>query len=67
VHTTSVVDAARQGARPGEVLVADKSRVLVACADGCVQLERVQPEGKRAMRGSDWAMGRGVAEGDVLG
>jgi methionyl-tRNA formyltransferase len=70
VHATTVVDAARAGgapARPGEVLIADKSRVLVACGEGCVQLERVQPEGKRAMRGSDWAMGRGVGEGDVLG
>jgi len=45
----------------------DKSRVLVACGQGCVELSSVQPEGKRAMKGSDWAMGRGVAEGDILG
>jgi methionyl-tRNA formyltransferase len=70
VHATSVVDAGRVGGErpsPGEVLIADKSRVLVACGEGCVQLERVQPEGKKAIRGSDWAIGRGVAEGDVLG
>jgi methionyl-tRNA formyltransferase len=48
------------------VLVADKSRVLVACGAGCVELLMVQPEGKRAMRATEWAAGRGVAEGDVL-
>jgi methionyl-tRNA formyltransferase len=67
VHATQVVDAERAGSRPGEVLVADKSRVLVACGAGAVELVTVQPEGKRAMRGVDWGLGRGVAEGDVLG
>jgi methionyl-tRNA formyltransferase len=67
VHATRVVDAAAPGASAGRVVVADKSRVLVACGEGCVELARVQPEGKRGMSGADWAMGRGVAEGDVLG
>jgi methionyl-tRNA formyltransferase len=67
VHATRVVDAARAGTEPGAVIVADKSRVLVACGEGCVDLASVQLEGKRAMKGSEWAMGRGVAEGDVLG
>ncbi|MBV9947212.1 MAG: methionyl-tRNA formyltransferase [Myxococcales bacterium] len=52
----------------GEVIVADKSRLLVACGGGgCVELRTVQPEGKRAMTGAEWVMGRGVAQGDVLG
>lgn len=67
VHATRVVDGTRAGATPGAVLVADKSRVLVACGQGCVELVTVQPEGKRAMPASDWAMGRGVAEGDTFG
>ncbi len=67
LRATRVVDGERPGTTPGTVLVADKSRVLVACGQGCVELSSVQPEGKRAMKGSDWAMGRGVAEGDVLG
>lgn len=67
LHATVVVDGRREGAAPGTVLVADKSRVLVACGQGCVELTSVQPEGKRAMKASDWAMGRGVVEGDVLG
>jgi methionyl-tRNA formyltransferase len=52
---------------PGQVVVADKSRVLVACGEGCVELASVQPEGKRAMAGAEWAMGRGVTEGEILG
>ncbi|MDP9000061.1 MAG: methionyl-tRNA formyltransferase [Myxococcota bacterium] len=67
VGATRVLQGARQGATPGEVIVADKSRVLVACGEGCSELMIVQPEGRRAMSGSEWAMGRGVAEGDVLG
>ena len=49
------------------MLVADKSRVLVACGEASVELAGVQPEGKRAMSGAEWAMGRGVAEGEILG
>jgi methionyl-tRNA formyltransferase len=67
VHATRVVGGTAPGASPGRVVVADKSRVMVACGEGCVELASVQPEGKRAMKGAEWAMGRGVAEGDVLG
>jgi methionyl-tRNA formyltransferase len=69
VHATSVAVGIerRASALPGEVLVADKSHLLVACGDGAVELTTVQPEGKRAMRGVDWVMGRGVKEGDKLG
>jgi methionyl-tRNA formyltransferase len=67
VHVTHVVDGTSPAARPGQVIVADKTRVLVACPDRTIELARVQPEGKRAMTGAEWAMGRGVADGDVLG
>jgi methionyl-tRNA formyltransferase len=70
LHAVRVVDGAAPGAspaKPGQVIMADKSRVLVACGQGCVSLLTVQPEGKRAMSAADWAMGRGVVEGDVLG
>ncbi len=67
VHATRIVSGDRPAARAGQVVMADKTRVLVACEEGTVELVSVQPEGKRAMRGSEWAMGRGVAEGDVLG
>jgi methionyl-tRNA formyltransferase len=67
VHATRVVPIERTGNAPGTVLVADKSRVLVACSEGAVELLRVQLEGKKPMTGSDWALGRGVLAGDVLG
>ena len=56
-----------RGARAGQVVLADKSRVLVACGEGTLELVTVQPEGKRAIRAPEWVMGRGVAEGDTLG
>jgi methionyl-tRNA formyltransferase len=58
---------AKGAASPGTVLIADKTGVLVACATGVIELVRVQPEGKKPITGAEWAMGRGVAEGDVLG
>jgi methionyl-tRNA formyltransferase len=67
VLATAVVAGDRAGAEPGLVALADKSRVLVACGAGLIELSTVQPEGKRAMRATDWAMGRGIAEGDRLG
>ena len=67
VHATKVADVARAGVVPGEVLMADKSRVLVACGTGAVELVRVQLEGRKPVRGADWFLGRGVREGDRLG
>jgi len=67
VHATRVLDARDARAAAGQVLVADKSRVLVACGGGSLELVVVQPEGRRAMRANEWAAGRGVAAGDVLG
>jgi methionyl-tRNA formyltransferase len=49
------------------VILADKSRLVVACGEDAIELASVQPAGKRAMRGVEWVMGRGVREGDVLG
>jgi methionyl-tRNA formyltransferase len=69
VHSTRPHGSSRTGPPPvpGEVLVADKTGVVVACGTGCVELVSVQLEGKRAMAGADWAAGRGVSVADVLG
>jgi len=67
VLATKREEMSRAGAVPGEVILADKSRVVVACAEGSVSLERVQLEGKKPMRGGDWVVGRGVREGDRFG
>ncbi len=66
VHAWGFRSGSPEG-KPGAVVIADKSRVLVACGTGCVELAKVQPEDKRAMTGAEWAMGRGVSEGETLG
>lgn len=62
-HVSVAADAA--GAGPaGEVVLADKSKVLVATGDGLLSLDRVQPAGKRAMAIDEFLRGHGVAVGD---
>ena len=51
---------------PGEVLSTDKE-LLVACSAGAVRISDVQPSGKSRMSAAEWARGRGIARGDVLG
>jgi methionyl-tRNA formyltransferase len=68
VHRTRAHRSAQaRGGQPGEVLIADKTGVVVGCGEGCVELVSVQLEGKRAVSGADWALGRGVSVGEVLG
>jgi methionyl-tRNA formyltransferase len=67
VHATRVTDAPAGKAAAGTVVLADKSRVIVACGERAVELLRVQLEGKKAIGSGDWFLGRGIAEGDVLG
>lgn len=66
VHATRVSSTSVSG-KAGSVVFADKSRVVVACGAGGVELVRVQLEGKKPVTASDWFSGRGVAEADELG
>lgn len=52
---------------PGVIILADKHRVVVAAADGLVEIVEAQPEGKRAMPASDLVHGRVLAVGQKLG
>ncbi|MDB4942288.1 MAG: Methionyl-tRNA formyltransferase [Labilithrix sp.] len=67
VHGTRVTDVPKKSIAPGTVVFADKSRVVVACAERGIELLRVQLEGKKPVSAGDWFLGRGIAEGDVLG
>jgi len=67
VHATRASSLARAGATPGDVILADKTQVIVACGAGSVELLRVQLEGRKAIRAVEWHLGRGVREGDRLG
>lgn len=70
LHATRVAERSRSGAKAGEVVMADKTHLLVACGtygETAVEIVTVQLEGRKAVRGVEWVMGRGVKEGDVLG
>jgi methionyl-tRNA formyltransferase len=72
VHATRAVETealigVRDRMPAGRVALADKRHVLVACGGGYIELMTIQPEGKRVMSAPEWAMGRAVAEGDLLG
>ncbi len=53
--------------RAGQVLEIDGTGMLVACGDGAVRVLQVQAPGKRRISALEFARGRGVAVGDVLG
>ncbi len=81
VHETRIFGEAPASAAPGTVVIADKSRVVVACGGGsplgyvralplkprCIELVRVQLEGKKKTSAGEWFLGRGVHQGDRLG
>jgi methionyl-tRNA formyltransferase len=66
VDSTRVVEREGSRAVPGTAVMVDKSRVVVACGEGALELVTVKPEGKRAMAAAEWAQGRGIAEGDLM-
>jgi methionyl-tRNA formyltransferase len=66
IHATRASDVTKPGAAPGEVILADKSRVLVACASGSVELVTIQLEGRKPVKATDWVAGRGVKTGDLF-
>jgi methionyl-tRNA formyltransferase len=67
LHETKIQNDEPAKAAPGTVVFADKSHVLVQAGRGTVELLRIQLEGKKPIRATDWLSGRGVKEGDVLG
>src|SRR5687767_9829737 len=63
-----VVSDAGTAAAPGEV-ISVTPELVVACAKGggVIRISDVQPAGRSRMLAADWARGRGIAPGDVLG
>ena len=51
---------------PGTVLVIDENGMGIACGENAVQINTVQPSGKRRQTPLDWANGRGIAVGERL-
>lgn len=52
---------------PGTVISSDKDGFRIKCSDGVLLVTEVIPEGKGKMKAADFARGRKVAVGDVLG
>ena len=48
---------------PGDILATGGDGLLVACGEGAVRIQHVQPAGKRRMSADEWLRGRGVAAG----
>ncbi|MGK5731907.1 methionyl-tRNA formyltransferase [Streptomyces sp. URMC 124] len=56
----------RDGLAPGEIAAA-KNSVHVGTGSHAVELQWVQPQGKKPMKAADWARGVRIAEGEHLG
>lgn len=52
--------------RPGEVIAADKSGLLVACGTGALRVLELQPEGGRRMKVPDFLAGHALPPGTML-
>jgi methionyl-tRNA formyltransferase len=49
------------------VLAASGEGVIVACGNDALQLDEVQPAGRKRMAAAAWVAGRSVTTGDRLG
>lgn len=54
------------GGAPGTVLAVDGAGPVVACGDGALRLLSLQPEGRRAMAGSDFVHGTRLRPGALF-
>jgi methionyl-tRNA formyltransferase len=65
IHRAAVVPPSQPGG-PGTVL-ADRQRLIVACGEGALALDEVQPAGRQRMEGAAFARGARLSAGDRLG
>jgi len=52
------------GAEPGEVIALDPESILVACANGTIELQELQESGRKRVDARAFISGRGVQVGD---
>ena len=68
LEQVSVVDdESATGAQPGSVIDHESSRARIACGQGALDLEVVQPEGKKRMPIEDFLRGYPLSASDQLG
>ncbi len=56
-----------RSAEPGTVLSAGREGIVVACGSGAYAIDRLRPEGRRAMDALAWLAGGRIKPGDRLG
>lgn len=63
----SQVETGESGEKPGTVLAADESGLLVQTGENALRITELQLEGKKRMKASDFLRGHSVKTGTVLG
>ncbi len=64
VHRTIASTLDPEGAPPGQVIALDPEGILVACAEGTLEIQELQESGRKRVDARAFASGRGVEVGD---
>jgi methionyl-tRNA formyltransferase len=64
VHRTVASTLDPEGVAPGQVIALDPEGILVACAEGTIEIQELQESGRKRVDARSFASGRGVAVGD---
>jgi len=67
VHRTLATTLDPEGAAPGQVIALDPEGILVACAEGTLEIQELQESGRKRVDARAFATGRGVTVGDRFG
>jgi methionyl-tRNA formyltransferase len=67
VHRSVASTLDPEGALPGQVIALDPEGILVACADGTLEIQEIQESGRKRVAARDFISGRRVALGDRFG
>jgi methionyl-tRNA formyltransferase len=60
-------ESAQAGAMPGTVVIAKGNELVVVCGKGTLQIEAIQPAGKRTMSAGEFLRGHALKPGTRLG
>ncbi len=64
VHRAIASTLDPEGVAPGQVIALDPEGILVACAEGTLEIQELQESGRKRVDARSFASGRGVAVGD---
>jgi methionyl-tRNA formyltransferase len=67
VHAIEAVAAVSEIPPAGSVIAADHQELLIACGQGVLEIDSLQPAGKRAMTAAEFLRGHPLKVGDRLG